>query len=155
MGTLNGKRVIAGGVVAGLVALVAELLVEPLAGAPMEAWLSGLGLEPPGEAVMLAYLVTAVVLGVVMVWLYAAARPRLGPGLSTALRIGLAVWALACAMPNLHMFGLGVLPANLFWITTLWAAVQMPLAALAGAWVYREESAAPARSGASSHAAHV
>src|SRR5690606_17101051 len=83
VGTLNGKRVIAGGVVAGLAALVAELLVEPLAGAPMEAWLSGLGLEPPGEAVMLAYLVTAVVLGVVMVWLYAAARPRLGPGPST------------------------------------------------------------------------
>ena len=140
---------------AGLVALVAEILIEPLAGAPMEAWLSGPGLQPPGEAVMLGYLVTGVALGIIMVWLYAAARRRLGPGPSTALRIGLTVWALACAIPNIHMFALGVLPANVFWITTLWTAVQMPLAALAGAWVYREESAVPARSGASSHAAHV
>jgi len=153
--TINGKRVIVGGVVAGLVALVAEVLVEALSGAAMEAWLSGLGLEPPGEAVMLGYLVTAIVLGVVMVWLYAVARPRLGPGPGTALRIGLAVWALACAIPNVHLFGLGVMPANLFWITTLGTVVQMPLAALAGAWVYREEAAAPARGGASSHAAHV
>ena len=155
MSTVNGKRVIAGGVVAGLVALVAEVLMEPVAGGPMQTWLSGLGIEPPGEITMLGYLVTAIVLGIVMVWLYAAARPRLGAGPSTALRIGLAVWALACAIPNIHMFGLGVMPADLFWIITLGTAVQMPLAALAGAWVYREESTAPARGGVSSHAAHV
>src|SRR5690606_34596624 len=106
-------------------------------------------------AVMLGYLVTAIVLGVVMVWLYAVARPRLGPGPGTALRIGLAVWALACAIPHVHLFGLGVMPANLSGTAPPGTVLQRPLAALAGAWAAREEAAAPARGGASSRAAHV
>jgi hypothetical protein len=38
------------------------------------------------------YLVTTIVLGLLLAWLYAAIRPRYGPGPMTALRAGTFLW---------------------------------------------------------------
>jgi hypothetical protein len=80
--------------------------------------------------------------GIVGVWLYAAARPRLGAGPTTALQVGLVVWLLAWAFPSIGMMTQGLYPGGLLLIGVLWGLVEVPLAMVAGAWLYKE--AAPA-----------
>jgi hypothetical protein len=41
---------------------------------------------------MAAHLLWGFVVGIAAIWLYAAIRPRYGPGAATALRAGFAVW---------------------------------------------------------------
>lgn len=76
--------------------------------------------------------------GVATVWLYAAIRPRFGPGPKTAIIAGLVIWGFECVIPNLAMAGFGVLTGRLLLLATAIPAVELPLAALSGAWLYRE-----------------
>ncbi|MBI4519687.1 MAG: hypothetical protein HY701_02525 [Gemmatimonadetes bacterium] len=75
------------------------------------------------------------------VWLYAAIRPRFGAGTATAILAGVVLWALECFFPNIVMAAFSVLSGRLFWLATIIPLVELPLATLAGAWVYREEAA--------------
>jgi hypothetical protein len=136
---INGRRVVAGGLLAGLVGIVLEILAEPLFGLDWTAWLAAYGLPAPGGAVMAYFLVGGSLIGMLAVWLYAAMRPRFGAGPGTAIRAGLVVWALACLFPTagLAAYGLVAMDAH-FWVPALFPIVQWPLATLAGAWVYRE-----------------
>lgn len=135
---MNWKRIVAGGLLAGLVLNVGEFVIEPLMGSQMENFFTRLGLPIPGESAMVVLGVAAFALGIVAVWLYAAIRPRYGAGPRTAVVAGLAVWALSCLFPNLALYAFGLIGGGLFWIWTLWPLVASVAATLAGAWVYRE-----------------
>jgi hypothetical protein len=137
---MNGKRIIVGGLVAGVVTSVIEFGMEPLMGNNMEEWLNGLGLKPPTEGAMMGLVGLAFLVGTAAVWLYAAIRPRFGAGPRTALVAGVAMWALTCLIPNLAMAGFGLLTGKLLFLATVIPLVEMPLATLAGAWAYREAS---------------
>lgn len=78
-------------------------------------------------------------IGIVMVWLYAAVRPRLGAGPKTAVIVGLVIWLMAWVFVLLPMSVTGMLPGRLALIACIWGLVEVPLASVAGAWVYREE----------------
>jgi len=136
---MNWKRIVTGGLLAGLVINLGEFGIEPLMGTQTEAFFQRLGLPTPGESVMGALAASAFVLGVVSIWLYAAIRPRYGAGVRTAIVAGVAVWALSCLLPNVALFAFGLIGSvRLFWLWTLWPLVETVLATLAGAWVYRE-----------------
>jgi hypothetical protein len=144
---INGPRVVAGGLVAGLVGIAFEILAEPLFGLDWAVWLAGYGLPAPGGAVMAYFLVGGSLIGILAVWLYAAMRPRFGAGPGTAVRAGLVVWALACLFPTAGLAAYGLLPMDAhFWVPAFFPVVQWPLATLAGAWVYREGVIPPAGS---------
>ena len=64
-------------------------------------------------------------LGIAAVWIYAAIRTRYGPGSNTAIRAGLAAWALAVFLPNLGNYPLGLFPARLLVISTVVALVEI------------------------------
>jgi hypothetical protein len=85
--------------------------------------------------------ITAVSLvnGMVLVWVYAAVRPRLGPGPRTAAVTGLVVWLMAYCLPNLSNAAFGFLPLKLTLIGTLWGLAELLGASLIGAWLYRED----------------
>lgn len=137
MDPINGKRVLAGGLVAALVMLAGEMLIEVLTGGPA-AWLEALGRPAPGEEVAVFAIAMSVGVGVVAVWLYAAVRSRYGAGPRTALRVALAVWFLGCLVPETGMLAMGIRPANLYWPSIVLSLVSVVLATLAGARLYRE-----------------
>src|SRR5262245_36381973 len=87
MGKINVGRVVLGGLLAGLVFNVFEGLVTPLLlGDLMTQSLAALGKSMPESAAMMAYYVGLGFLwGIFGVWIYAAIRPRFGPGPKTAL----------------------------------------------------------------------
>ena len=71
--------------------------------------------------------------------LYAAIRPRYGAGPKTAVCAGLAVWVAGVLLPNAAFMGAaGLFPASLTMMTTAAGIVELVVAALAGAALYKE-----------------
>jgi len=138
MATLNRKRIILGGIVAGFVIVIAEIATEPIIGSLRSEWLAELGLAVPSEAAMAPLLVMPFLIGVVMVWLYANLRSRYGTGPKTAILAGLTVWFLECFSPSVAMLATGLIPSRLFFVLAPYVLVVSPLAALAGAKLYRD-----------------
>jgi hypothetical protein len=57
----------------------------------------------------------------------------------TAIWAGIATWLLACLVPNAFFVMSGLFPAQLLWTVIIVGLVQMPVATVVGAWLYREE----------------
>jgi hypothetical protein len=87
------------------------------------------------------YVIMDLVLGILLVWTYAAIRPRFGPGAKTALYVGIVFWifGLITTYGYLHI---GMMTTGT-WISygLLWL-VNLILGTIAGAMVYSEDAAA-------------
>lgn len=91
-------------------------------------------LEPSIPLTMAIFLV-----GFVAVWVYAAIRPRFGPGARTAVYAGLAVWAVSHLFTGVYVHaGVVILPPRLVWLPVAWTFFEIQLATLIGASLYRE-----------------
>jgi hypothetical protein len=142
MGKINWGRVILGGLLAGLVMNIGEAALHAgLLGQDYRALLEQRGVAAEGDPARLSLLVIMTfVLGVAAVWLYAAIRPRYGPGPKTAICAGLAVWLFAHLWSGVYLgvsFG-DLIPAKLAWLPVVWGFFEAPIGTLAGAWVYKE-----------------
>jgi hypothetical protein len=142
MGKINIGRVIVGGIVAGIVADILGYLVDGVMLAPQ--WAAGmraLGRTEFSLGQNVAFNIIGLIYGVLMMWLYAAIRPRYGAGPKTAVIAGLAVWAAGVLLPNVgFMWATGLFPTNLTVMTTTAAVVELAVAALAGAALYKESA---------------
>jgi hypothetical protein len=138
MGRINLKGVIVGGLVAGLVLNVVDYLVWAVwLGPDFAAALQGAGKQPPDSLIPL-WVLLDFVYGIALVQLYAAIRPRFGPGPSTAVKAGLFVWVIAGLLHSIGEGPLGLLPMRLYVIGAIVALIEFPIAAVAGAKFYRE-----------------
>lgn len=70
-------------------------------------------LPPIGASAIAVFLLYAFALGLVLVWLYAAIRPRFGAGPRTAIIAGVAVWFLAYVTGAVNFGAIGLVPAGL------------------------------------------
>ena len=95
--------------------------------------------HPPSPLRMLVQHVSMRLgLGLLTVWLYAAIRPRFGPGAKTALRAALFVYLAAYVFAGLLFEEVGLYSTRATAISLAWSAGEVALMALAGAWFYRE-----------------
>lgn len=77
------------------------------------------------------------VLGILLVWLYAAIRPRFGPGPATAIRAGLFAWLLSTLMWS-FFYLMGVYSGATFALSGVVALANMLAAAWVGGRLYGE-----------------
>ena len=139
MGRINTGRVILGGLVAGLVINIGEIILNiPIIGAESDAAMQALGVDPVGGSDIAVFVVMGFLLGLLAVWLYAAMRPRFGPGPKTAVIAGLVVFVLGVVFPSIGYGMLGLFPARLLVIANVWDLFEIPIASVAGAWLYKE-----------------
>lgn len=139
MGRINGSRVLLGGLVAGVVINIGEFIYNGLLAADaMADAMARLDLQGYAPGAMIIYVITAFVMGIFAVWLYAAMRPRFGPGPKTAIYAGLAFWVAASLFQTVIQMGVGLWPTGLLWAGTGWMLLELPLATLAGGYVYKE-----------------
>lgn len=141
---MNLKRILMGGLLAGVFINVSEGILN--AGILMdeyEAAMTRYGLAEPDWA-LAGYLFGGFVFGLTVAWLYAAIRPRFGPGWRTGAVAGAALWVVGYAVPTLWFAGVGLTfgtgPTTL---ALIWGLAEMAVAGVIAGWVYRE-SAAPA-----------
>lgn len=139
MGKINLKGVIVGGLVAGVVLNVVDyILFGVVLKADMAAAMQALGKPPIPDSLIPWFVVLDFLYGIFLVWLYAAIRPRFGPGPRTAIKAGLVSWVVSGLFHVLFEAPMGMMPQNLMVIVTLVVLVQQPLAAMAGARFYTE-----------------
>ena len=139
MGKINLGRVVLGGLLAGLVVNIGEAILNMVVIArQVEAAMLALNVPPIGSQAITGFVTLGFALGIAMVWVYAAIRTRFGPGVPTAVVAGVMVWFLSYAYPNAAMVIMGIFPANLIAIGTVWGLPELVLASIAGAWVYSE-----------------
>ena len=132
-------RVIAGGLVAGLIVNIGETILNvPLLGAQMEQALQARNLPPVGGGAIAYFVVMCFLLGIAIVWTYAAVRPRLGPGAKTAVIIGVLAWFMTLFWSGGTQVAMGVMPLNLTWLGLAWGLGEIVIASLAGAKLYKE-----------------
>jgi hypothetical protein len=139
---VNSTRILTGGLAAGGVIILANVAAQVLLGErvqnDMNAWMPGAAARmQAGGAAVVAGLAMKLTIGVILVWLYAVARPRWGPGMGTASLSALAVWTLgAIYFADFPLVGM------LSWSTyALLEALQLLAflsAAWVGAWLYAE-----------------
>ncbi len=138
---MNMARVILGGLAAGVVINVGEFILNmPILGRQWTDALTALGRPPLDAAPPTFFILLAFVLGILTVWLYAAIRPRFGKGPKTAVSAGLMMWLLTILYPMAGMLPMNLFPKSLMVTAALWELFELPIAALVGAWLYREEA---------------
>ena len=83
-------------------------------------------------------LIYTVAFGIASIWLYAAIRPRYGPGPRTAGIAAVAVWLFSIVASVSHLGVFGLASTRFIVLDLPTELLAMLVATLAGAWVYRE-----------------
>lgn len=140
MGKINWVRVFLGGLLAGVIINVIEFVTNGVwLAAQWEAMMRSLGRTTvPSASGAIIFVVWGFLSGIGAIWLYAAARPRFGPGVKTAALTGFAFWGLTTVLCALDETGVGLYPARLQITLLVVCLVQSIVASIAGAWLYKE-----------------
>jgi hypothetical protein len=139
MGKINFGRVLLGGLVAGIVLNIGEyILNDKVFAAQMKEYLAAHKFSTPGGNAIAVAVVMTLVLGIVIVLGYAAIRPRFGAGAKTAIIAALFAWFGVYVYPNILGAAFGFVPTNILPIALVWGLVEYNVAALIGAWLYKE-----------------
>lgn len=140
MGKINGGRVIIGGLVAAVVIFLSHILFHAVFGERILAAFDAILTRPmlQDARTHVTFIVLMLVQGFLMIYLYALARPRLGPGPKTALSIGIIVGVLTFMIPNLALVAITGANPQILWIAGMWGTVGSIVATLAGAALYKE-----------------
>ncbi len=140
MSKINFGRVLIGGLVAGVILNLGEwILNEKVLGAEMKEMMAKHNfVMPTGPNFIIMAVAVTFVLGIVMIWLYAMIRPRLGPGVKAAIIAAVVMWF------GVYLYNAGFFvmlfgsPINSMAIACGWGLVEYSLAAIVGAWLYKE-----------------
>jgi hypothetical protein len=143
MGRINVGRWIAGGIVAGILVNISETVLNAVVlKSPWEAVMKSLG-KPSvmTTSSMVVWICWGFAYGLLCVWLYAAIRPRFGPGAATAAKAGLVAWMLSGLLSSVGMGNIGLMPTSLLVTSAAWTLVESIIVTIVGAAIYREPPA--------------
>lgn len=143
MGNINITRVLLGGLLAGLVICFGEFILGwVILGGQWAEILAEAGMGEIGGGQEASFAIVAILYGIALIWIYAAIRPRFGPGPKTAVVAGLTLWVAAWLLVCAYVIVIDVFPTGLLIAAIVWGLFELPIAALAGAWLYQESDAA-------------
>ena len=139
VGRINLGRVIIGGIVAGIIIDVIEFILNGVVlSEHWHAQMAALNLPQIGTNAIIIFNVLGLVTGIAAVWTYAAIRPRFGEGPGTAFIAALLVWVLAYLSADAANAVAGFFSVTLAVTMICVGLVEIVVATLAGAYLYRE-----------------
>jgi hypothetical protein len=138
--SINSKSVLLSGLASGITIIISALAMVPVVGNEMDRALANRGLPPLSGPAMAFFGMVSLVTGIVLVWLYAVAKARFGPGKKTAAIVSIIVWFLAYFLCNVSMVVYGFMPIRLTVIGTAWGLVELVLAGFIGSCLYQEKT---------------
>lgn len=139
---INSSKVLVAGLAAGLVGnIIAFVGFGLMMGKRMEAEavavapaLAGRGMSSGAIA---ANVVGTFLIGILIVWLYAAIRPRFGPGMKTATFAALVVWLCGLVF-HVDWVVMGMMTPATYVMAALVALVEVIAQAGVGGMLYQE-----------------
>ena len=140
MARINYSRVLIGGLMAGAVANLCDFAWSFVLADEMDRMIQRLNLNRGvvnSASTAITWILVDFVYATLIVWTYAAIRPRFGPGPKTAVRAGVVI----CGAVTVILFGfhrMGFFTTTGFLLSAALSFVSAIRAALAGAKLYRE-----------------
>jgi hypothetical protein len=139
---LNTGKVVAGGLAAGVILNVVDyitytmVLVDKVK-ADADAFHPGMSASMMSGNAITVYIITDFIFGLLLVWTYAAIRPRFGPGPRTAMITAFLFWIILafCHSPDMMM---GSVSVRLWWTEMFITFVNFLVASWVGAMIYKE-----------------
>jgi hypothetical protein len=143
---INTQKVIVGGLAAGVVLNVIDFVTNTVIlgdrmKAEAEAFKPGISDMMMSSKAITWYVVTDFIVGILLVWTYAAIRPRFGAGGRTAVYAALLFWVLG-GLFNAGYMQMGMMSGGLWATVAVVWLVNLLIASWVGGWLYKEESAA-------------
>ena len=142
---LNRQKLLIGGLAAGLVLIIIDFLTNAVIlsarmQADANAFKAGLGdqMAAMGGGQIAVYVFFDFIVGLLLVWTYAAIRPRFGPGAKTAAYVGLLFFVFGMILTYGYK-EMGIMSPGLWWSYTAIWFVNLQLASMVGGWLYSEE----------------
>jgi hypothetical protein len=143
---INTKKVIVGGLVAGIVMNVCDFLLNMMLGAQMKesanAFKPGLGdaMSTMSGGTMAGYVIMDLVIGMLLAYTYAAMRPRFGAGAKTAIITALIFWIFG-SIVSLNYMVMGMMSRSLWLTFGVAYLVCLVVASLVAGALYSEDAA--------------
>ena len=141
MASINSGKVITGGLLAGVVMNICDTAWNfTVMKDDMLAMAQKFGMDPAAAmsfSAAVPWIFVDFVLGLVIVWNYAAIRPRFGPGPKTAVLAGLVPFVAITAILG-GFTSMGMMSSATFVKGTLTSIVTVVLGSLVGGWAYKE-----------------
>jgi len=137
---INMGRVVTGGIAAGAVLNASDFVINNFI--LNEAWIRVQQARnvdvaaASGTPELIKFIVIDFILGFLIVWVYAAIRPRLGPGPTTAAVAALVIFAAGAL--NMASFAPWFFSWDMFIRSGTLGLTSMLVAGWAGGWVYTE-----------------
>lgn len=142
---MNRQKLLVGGLAAGVVLNVIDFLTHGVLladrmQADANAFKPGLGdqMAAMGGGQIAMYVFFDFIIGLLLVWTYAAIRPRFGPGVRTAGYAGLLFFVFGMILVHGYK-EMGIMSPGLWWTYSLVWLVALLLASAVGAWLYSED----------------
>lgn len=145
---INNQRVLIGGFAAGIVVNLIDYISNGVIfadrmRAEANAFKPGLGdmAAQMDGGTLAGYVIMDFVIGGLLVWTYAAMRPRFGPGVKTAIYTGLIFWIFGMILTSGYM-QMGMTSRGLWLSLAVVWGIALILGSIVGAWVYKEDATA-------------
>jgi len=142
---MNRQKVLIGGLAAGLVLNIIDFLANGVIfaermKADSNAFKAGLGdqMAAMGGAQIATYVFFDFIVGILLIWTYAAIRPRFGPGVRTALYAAMVFFVFGMILTWGYTAS-GMMSAGLWRSYSLVWLVNLILASLVGGKIYSED----------------
>jgi len=140
---MNRRAWILGGLLAGVILnLSGSILAHGVLGPGYVAAMRATMVEEPLPLTIAVNVLQRIGFGLIGVFLYAAMRPRYGPGPRTALIAASVLWLAGFAPMTVHLARTGILTGGRLAVALPWSVAEVSLACLAGARVYHEQKGA-------------
>lgn len=127
---------LAGTLTGVLISLGEVLLNFVILGAEWAATLATLKTAPVSPLKLFVTFPLTIVVGIVIIWIYAAAVPLFSHRRAAALAAFLIAWFLLFVYPMVWIAAIGILADRLLLIATIWGFGELLLATAIGAWIY-------------------
>jgi hypothetical protein len=139
---INTSKVLIGGLAAGVVYnIIGFVGFGMLLGPRFEAEAAAVAPALQGRAMtggaIAINVIASFAAGILLVWLYAAMRPRFGPGMKTATMAALAVWVCGFLF-HLDWLLVGMMTPVTYMMASVMAVVQLLPSAAVGGMLYQE-----------------
>jgi len=141
---INTGKVIVGGIVGGIVANVIDFVSQTyILGGMMTASMTklnpALATKPTGGQIA-GLVVIDFVWMIATVWIYAAIRPRFGPGPKTAVYAAIVSWIIGTVVAS-YFYIAGFFGTDIFAASGIESLINAIIATMVGARFYTEEAA--------------
>ena len=136
-GRINWTRVLVCGVVTGVVWTVLSAISTWYVGADFNSAVPGNKIFAPSAGLAVFLLTVNLAGGVWAMWLYAAIRPRYRAGAKTAAAAGLSWWVVS-TLADATWGSFRLVPVKALLPLSAVSLPEMIVAALVGAWLYKE-----------------